>query len=175
MDNTEKPHNSTAKKLATIAAVVVALIAIIAAFVIFSYKDRNDAKEIQAEQTHQPSDEEMLSEDIETESARNLLEKHSGEVTQQDEDAVQSAKKYLDNPGGYSPDTLTEKLKKDHVPETSIDYALDNADANWNEQAKISAQEIRNTLNWNNEQIFKTLTLAGFNNEQACYALDNIS
>lgn len=175
MDNTEKPHNSTAKKLATIAAVVVALIAIIAAFVTFSYKDRNDAKETQAEQIQKPSNEDMLSEDVETESARDLLEKHNGEVTQQDKDAVKSAKKYLDNPGGYSPDTLVEKLKKDNIPETSIDYALDNANANWNKQAKISAQEIRNTLNWDNEQIFKTLTLAGFNNEQARYALDNIS
>ena len=36
-------------------------------------------------------------------------------------------------------------------------------------------QEIKNSLNWNNEQIFKTLTLAGFNDEQAQYAVDNIS
>ena len=139
MDNTEKPHNSSAKKFATIVAVVGVLIAMIILFVIFSHEDSNDSEKINSTQTQQPSDEDMLPEESKTPSARDSLEKHDGKVTQQDKDAVKSAKKYLDNPGGFSPDTLTEKLKKDHIPETSIDYALDNADADWNEQAKTSA------------------------------------
>ena len=175
MDTTEKPHNSTAKKFATIAAAIGVLIAMIVAFVIFSQKDSNDSEKINSTQTQQPSDEDMLPEESKTSSARDLLEKHDGKVTQQDKDAVKSAKKYLDNPGGFSPDTLAEKLKKDHIPETSIDYALDNADANWNEQAKTSAQEIKNSLGWTNEQITNTLVLSGFTDEQAQYAVNNIS
>lgn len=175
MDNTEKPHNSTAKKLATIVAVVGVLIAMVILFVIFSHEDSNDSEKTDSTQTQQPSDEDMLPEESKTTSARDSLEKHDGKVTQQDKDAVKSAKKYLDNPGGFSPDTLTEKLKKDHIPETSIDYALDNSDANWNEQAKTSAQEIKNSLGWTNEEITNTLVLSGFTDEQAQYAVDNIS
>ena len=37
MDNTEKTHDSTAKKFATIVAVIGVLIAMIIVFVIFSY------------------------------------------------------------------------------------------------------------------------------------------
>lgn len=175
MDNTEKLHNSTAKKFATIVTVIGVLVAIIVAFVIFSQKDSNDPEKNDLAQTQQPSDEDMFPEESKTSSVRDLLEKHDGKATQQDKDAVKSAKKYLDNPGGFSPDTLAEKLKKDHIPETSIDYALDNADANWNEQAKTSAQEIKNSLKWTDEQIINTLVLSGFTDEQAQYAVDNIS
>lgn len=76
---------------------------------------------------------------------------------------------------GFSPDRLAEKLKRDHIPENSIDYALDHAGADWNKQAKTSAQEMKNSLNWTNEQISNTLVLAGFTDEQAQYAINNIS
>lgn len=175
MDNTEKTHDSTAKKFATIVAVIGVLIAMIIVFVIFSHKDKADFEKIHSTQTQQPSDEDMLPEESKTPSARQSLEKHDGEVTQQDKDAVKSAKKYLDNPGGFSPDRLAEKLKRDHIPENSIDYALDHAGADWNKQAKTSAQEMKNSLNWTNEQISNTLVLAGFTDEQAQYAIDNIS
>ena len=73
-----------------------------------------------------------------------------------------------------------EKLKEDLVnhskfPEKVAQYAVDNLEVNWKEEALAKAQRFQETLHLSKEQLKDTLVNhQKFTEEEAQYAIDNL-
>lgn len=98
-------------------------------------------------------------------------------VPQEYKKALKSAQNYLDM-SGFSRRNLKVQLEFEGFSDDSVEYALDNLDVDWNEQALRSARVYYNDMSMSKEEVFTQLSSdggEGYTREQAQYAVDNLN
>src|SRR5699024_8922583 len=118
-------------------------------------------------------------EESETESEEPVEEEAEDEddVPREYKSALSSAKSYSDTmhmSQGAIYNQLTSEF--DQFPEDAAQYAIDNLEADWNENALKSAESYRDTMEMSNAAIYDQLISQFdlFTEEQAQYAIDNL-
>lgn len=66
-------------------------------------------------------------------------------VPREHRNALNSAKNYIQSGMGFSEKSLEEHLAFDNFPQDSIDYAIENLEVDYNQQALISAENYEKT------------------------------
>ena len=94
------------------------------------------------------------------------------------EDALEAAQMYVDA-GGVSKRNLKSLLGNTTYghgyTQEAIDYALDNVDVDWNEEALEAAKELRDIPDTSDEELRSYLSIAaGFTDEEIDYALSKL-
>lgn len=92
--------------------------------------------------------------------------------------ALRSAERYIQS-GNFSQDGLYRQLTSDfdQFSAESAQYAVDNIDADWNQEALDAAQSYQDSMSMSPAAIYDQLTsdIEGYTPEQAQYAVDNLS
>ena len=88
------------------------------------------------------------------------------------DNAVQSAKRIIkSNP--ISRDSLVKKLMDHGYSNQAAEYAADNCNADWKEQALKKAKKLISSDSCSDDDLIKQLESEGFTHEEALYAVDN--
>lgn len=100
-------------------------------------------------------------------------------VSAESKNALRSAKNYIAF-AGFSQARLYDQLTSDYADKYSAEaaqYAIDNIDADWNEEALQAAQNYVDTMPFSRAKLYQQLTSDSadkFTAEQAQYAVDNV-
>ena len=76
--------------------------------------------------------------------------------------------------GGFSESGLEDQLDYEGFSSDEIAYAIDNCDADWDEQAAICAQNYLDTMSFSRESLTEQLDYEGFSSSQIDYALSAV-
>lgn len=87
--------------------------------------------------------------------------------------AINTAKRYL-NYSGFSRQGLIKQLEFEGYPTESATYAVDNCDANWNEECAETAQNYLNYSSFSRDGLYQQLQFEGFTDEQIQYGLSAV-
>ena len=87
--------------------------------------------------------------------------------------ALKSALDYLDY-SGFSEKTLKDQLDYEGYTSDEIEYAIDNCNADWNEECAESAQQYLDFSNFSRQELIEQLEYEGFTSSQIDYALDAV-
>lgn len=120
-----------------------------------------DAEPASAEVESEPSPEPRVAPTLQPEPAPA-----EPEVSREHQNAVRSANQYL-NYTSFSRQGLIEQLQFENYSLESAQYAVDNVDADWNEQAVKKAGEYLNYTSFSRQGLVDQLIFEGFTAEQA--------
>lgn len=95
----------------------------------------------------------------------------SSSTTMGERMALSSAKSYL-RTMGFSRQGLINQLEFEGYSTEEATYAVDNCDADWNEQAVRVAESYLNTMSMSKKELINQLEFEGFTSEQAQYGAD---
>ena len=115
----------------------------------------------------------------ESETAPAPAEEKNDDVPREYKNALRSAETYT-KMSGFSYDGLYEQLTSEYgegYPPEAAQYALDNLDVDWNEQALKAAKNYQKVMPMSDDGLFEQLTSSygdGFTPEQAQYAIDHL-
>lgn len=115
----------------------------------------------------------------ESEAAPAPAEEKNDDVPREYKNALRSAETYT-KMSGFSYDGLYEQLTSEYgegYPPEAAQYALDNLDVDWNEQALKAAKNYQKVMPMSDDGLFEQLTSSygdGFTPEQAQYAIDHL-
>lgn len=87
--------------------------------------------------------------------------------------AINTAKQYLDY-SGFSRQGLIKQLEFEGYPTESATYAVDNCDANWNEECAETAQNYLDYSSFSRDGLYQQLQFEGFTDEQIQYGLSAV-
>ncbi len=73
---------------------------------------------------------------------------------------------------GFSRQGLINQLEFEGYSTEEATYAVDNCDADWNEQAVRVAESYLNTMSMSKKELINQLEFEGFTSEQAQYGAD---
>ena len=198
---TTPPKKNTAAIMVGCGCGILLLLAIAgagAAFFLLGNSDDSDEAPSSTtsvvEQTHQPDktdsstpgtnvapNKEQPAKEATTPSAeKQATPATNAELTPEKERAVKAAQRYL-RLGGFSHAKLFEQLTSEHgegLPVDAAEYAIDQVDADWNEQALIAAQKYKK-IDMSDSDIYRKLVGDkfgdGFTPEEAQYAIDHLA
>ncbi|EHU8827511.1 Ltp family lipoprotein [Enterococcus faecalis] len=97
----------------------------------------------------------------------------SSEVSREFQNALQSAKDYLDYTA-FSKQGLYEQLLYEKYPEDAAQYAIDNIQVDWNKNALQTAKDYLDYSSFSNQGLYEQLIHDGYTEEQAQFAVDNL-
>lgn len=100
----------------------------------------------------------------------NIVYSLGKEPTLGEKNALKSAKSYLRS-SSFSNSGLFKQLKYEGYTDEECTYAVDNCEANWNEQASKCAKSYINSMSFSRAELLKQLKYEGFTNEQAEYGV----
>jgi len=69
---------------------------------------------------------------------------------------------------------LREQLAFEEFPQEAINYAMENIEVDWREQALVKAQNYDSWASMSDQGLIEQLMFEGFTQEQAQYALNNL-
>ena len=139
-----------------------------------SSDDVAGSEETSVEETEEETTEEVTEE--ETEEVTEEPAEEENDVPSEWQAALDSAYTYADmmnmsRQGVY--DQLVSSAGDD-FPAEAAQYAYDNIEYDWNENALESAKTYRDTMSMSNDGIYDQLLFDEFTQEQAQYAVDNL-
>lgn len=94
----------------------------------------------------------------------------SGETSLGQENALQTAKDYLDILS-FSYSGLVDQLEYEGYTHEEAVYAADNCGADWNQQAAFQAKSYLDIMNFSRQELIEQLEYDGFTSEQAEYGV----
>ena len=103
-----------------------------------------------------------------SENSTNSSQKSSHSLGEKN--ALESAKSYL-NVLSFSYSGLVKQLEHDGFSHSEAIYAVDNCNADWNEQAAESAKDYLNVLSMSRQELVNQLIHDGFTTAQAEYGV----
>lgn len=136
----------------------------------------NEEETEEVEQEEEPDEE--VTEETETEEVVEESEPEE-EVSREFANALKSAENYT-SIMAFSEKGLYDQLTSEHgegYPAEAAQYAMDNIDVDWNEQALKSAKNYQETMPMSDSSLYDQLVSEsgeGFTPEQAQYAIDNL-
>ncbi len=104
---------------------------------------------------------------IDTSSPKTSTDETS-KITLGQKNALRKAKDYLAI-SGFSYEGLRKQLEFEGFTTDDTTYALDNCEADWNEQAARKAKEYLNVSSFSKSSLMQQLEFEGFTSEQAEY------
>ena len=142
--------------------------------------DKEEKVEDSTEQTEVveevKADEESSSEESEVvEESEEPKEEEFKEddVPREYESALRKAESYLDI-FSMSAQGVRDQLEYEEFGQDAIDYALENLEVDWNEQAKKSAESYTELFDMSDEKLYDQLIYKGFTEEQAQAGVDSL-
>lgn len=87
--------------------------------------------------------------------------------------ALAKAEQYLDY-SSFSKSGLYDQLLFEKYPEDAAQFAVDNVNVDWNEQAVLVTQRYLDYSAFSDQGLYDQLIFEGFTQEQAQYAIDNL-
>ena len=117
------------------------------------------------------ADEESSSE--EPEVVEEEEESKEDDVPREYESALRKAESYLDM-FSMSAQGVRDQLGHDEFGQDAIDYALENLETDWNEQAKKSAESYTELFDMSDAKLYDQLIYKGFTEEQAQAGVDGL-
>lgn len=93
------------------------------------------------------------------------------QVSAGEENALRSAESYLDYTA-FSKSGLAKQLKFEGYTESEAQYAVNNIDADWNEQAVASAKSYLEYTSFSRSGLIQQLKFEGFTQEQAEFGVN---
>ena len=103
----------------------------------------------------------------------NVVYSLGKEPTLGEKNALKSAKSYLRSMD-FSYTGLFKQLKYEGYTDEECTYAVDNCEANWNEQASKCAKSYINSMSFSRAELLKQLKYEGFTAEQAEYGVKSV-
>lgn len=103
-------------------------------------------------------------------AASGKSEKAEPEMTAGQKNALASAEQYLDY-SAFSKSGLVKQLKFEKFSEKDAVFAVNQLDANWNEQAALSAEQYLDTSSFSRDGLITQLKFEGYTQEQAEYGV----
>lgn len=94
--------------------------------------------------------------------------------TSNEQNALREASQYLSTSQHFSKSELKNQLKYEGYTDAESEYAVNNCNADWNEQAAGSAQDYINILSLSRDELMEQLEYDGFTNSQISYALSAV-
>ena len=137
--------------------------------------DKEEKVEDSTEQTEAveevKADEESSSE--ESEVVEESEEPKEDDVPREYESALRKAERYIDM-FSMSAQGVRDQLEHDGFGQDAIDYALENLETDWNEQAKKSAESYTELFDMSDAKLYDQLIYKGFTEEQAQAGVDGL-
>jgi hypothetical protein len=87
--------------------------------------------------------------------------------------ALEKANSYLEY-SGFSSARLREQLEYEEFPQDAIDFAMENIEVDWKEQALKKAESYDEYASMSDARLYDQLIYEGFSDEEAQYAIDNL-
>lgn len=103
----------------------------------------------------------------------NVVYSLGKEPTLGEKNALKSAKSYLRSMD-FSYTGLFKQLKYEGYKDEECTYAVDNCEADWNEQASKCAKSYINSMSFSRVELLKQLKYEGFTDEQAEYGVKSV-
>lgn len=100
-------------------------------------------------------------------------EPESEAVPREHSNALRSAEQYL-RISGFSQQGLADQLAFEEYSPEAVQYAVDNVDADWNEQAVRSGEAYLQITSFSPQGLIDQLVFEGYTAEQAQYAADQL-
>ena len=123
------------------------------------------------------ADEESSSEESEvveeSEEPKEEEESKEDDVPREYESALRKAESYIDM-FSMSAQGVRDQLEHDGFGQDAIDYALENLETDWNEQAKKSAESYTELFDMSDAKLYDQLIYKGFTEEQAQAGVDSL-
>ena len=141
--------------------------------------DKEEKVEDSTEQTEVveevKADEESSSEEevVEESELEEESESKEDDVPREYESALRKAESYLDM-FSMSAQGVRDQLEHDEFGQDAIDYALENLETDWNEQAKKSAESYTELFDMSDAKLYDQLIYKGFTEEQAQAGVDGL-
>ncbi|MGX7029975.1 Ltp family lipoprotein [Vagococcus zengguangii] len=107
------------------------------------------------------------------EAEKRSQEEAINNATREQKNALSKAIDYLDY-SAFSKSGLYEQLIYEQFPEEAAQFAVDNVQADWNEQALNKALDYLDYSSFSDAGLYDQLVFEGFTSEQAQYAIDNL-
>lgn len=114
-----------------------------------------------------------------TENKQNEIEEpvqketKSTTVSVEQKQALKKAEQYIDIMG-FSKEGLKSQLEYDGFEDDSIEYAVENVDANWNEEALEKAKQYMDLMGFSKEGMRSQLEYDGFTDSEIEYAINKL-
>lgn len=102
-------------------------------------------------------------------------EEQEPDLTVSQEQAIQSAERYLESLGGFSRQGLIDQLKFEGFTEEDAEFAVDYLDVDWMEQAELAAQRYLDSVGgFSRQSLIEQLKFDGFTQEEAEHGADSV-
>ncbi|MGO2892824.1 MAG: Ltp family lipoprotein [Enterococcus devriesei] len=111
----------------------------------------------------------------EDEAKKKSAEKASliASATREQKNALNNAKDYLDYTA-FSKSGLYDQLIHEQYPSDAAQFAIDNIEVNWNDQALQKAKDYLDYTSFSDQGLYDQLIHEGFTVEESQYAIDNL-
>ena len=133
-----------------------------------STKQTEVVEEVKADEESSSEEEVVEESELEEES-----ESKEDDVPREYESALRKAESYLDM-FSMSAQGVRDQLEHDEFGQDAIDYALENLETDWNEQAKKSAESYTELFDMSDAKLYDQLIYKGFTEEQAQAGVDGL-
>ena len=133
-----------------------------------STKQTEVVEEVKADEESSSEEEVVEESELEEES-----ESKEDDVPREYESALRKAESYLDM-FSMSAQGVRDQLEHDEFGQDAIDYALENLETDWNEQAKKSAESYTELFDMSDAKLYDQLIYKGFTEEQAQAGVDSL-
>lgn len=156
-------------------------IALVAMFIIGAISGGEDGESLETTEAEteevvektEPEEAEEIEEVVEEELEE--AEEERADIPREHRNALSSAENYIRTGMGFSETGLAKQLEFESFPQDAINYALENIDADYNEQALLSAENYDATgMGFSDQGLMDQLKYEGFTDEQARYAVENL-
>ena len=115
------------------------------------------------------------SESVEENSNSESSESEESDLPREYKNALKKAESYLGSDFHFSETGLRDQLEYEEFPQDAIDYAMENVEADYNEQAEKAAKSYAESeFAMSDQGVYDQLIFEGFTEEQAQHGLDSL-
>ena len=102
-------------------------------------------------------------------------ESSESDLPREYKNALKKAESYLGSDFHFSETGLRDQLEYEEFPQDAIDYAMENVEADYNEQAEKAAKSYAESeFAMSDQGVYDQLIFEGFTEEQAQHGLDSL-
>lgn len=135
-------------------------------------EEMREREEQEAEEKKKAEEEEKKKAE-EAEKARAKEEQEAESISSEQSRAQSMAQRYL-RTMSFSKSGLKEQLVFEGFNDNDAQWAVDNIDVDWNDQAVKKAEDYARLMDMSNQGIYDQLIFEGFSPEQAQHGIDNM-